>query len=446
MKKTVLSDRQLLLLCFLSLVLFGFILLSLPVSYKNGSPASWIDRIFTAVSAVCVTGLATFPTSDLSRTGQIFLLILIQTGGLGYVTFTTLYLFFPGTRFSFRSSSIIQQYFGENQVLHPRRIMLNILGFTFGIEFLGGLLLYWGMISQGESAPLFSSLFHAVSAFCNAGFSLYPDSLTRFTGNFRVLTGISLLIISGGLGFMVLWNLGKKFRYGKKVRLMYHSRLMLVLTPLFLLAGFFFFFLEEWDGLLAGLPRREALGAALFQSITTRTAGFNTIEQGGLSHPSLIVTLFLMLTGGGSGSTAGGLKVSTIFLLTLTLIKGVDDHGEVSFLKRRISREQLNRAGLYFMKAITLLFLSVLLVSLVEEGGWGGQFSFIDILYECVSALGTVGLSMGITEDLHILSKIVIIFTMFAGRVGLFAVIMPQIYASEAQKYIRYPKGEVLIG
>jgi len=152
-----------------------------------------------------------------------------------------------------------------------------------------------------------------------------------------------------------------------------------------------------------------------------------------------------MLTGGGSGSTAGGLKVTTMFLLSLVMIKGVDDHGEVTFLRRRIGREQLNRAALYFMKAIMFLFLSILLVAMTEQLSWGRSFSLMEIVFECVSALGTVGLSMGITSELHIMSKLVLICTMFAGRIGLFAMIMP-VYRAEVLKHIRYPRGEVLIG
>lgn len=446
MKKTILSDRQLLLLYFTTLILMGIFFLSLPFSYTRAQPAPWIDRLFTAVSAVCVTGLASFPSNDLSRIGQIFLLLLIQAGGLGYISFTTLFLFFPAARFSFRDSSIIQQYFGENQILQPRRIMLNIIGFTLGLELLGTVILYGGMRRQGVDNALFSSFFHAVSAFCNAGFSLYPDSLSRFSHNYIVIGGVSFMIVCGGLGFMVLWNLGKKIRYGKKVRLMYYSRLMLVLTPLFILAGFAFYLIQERRDLFASMSNGEAVMAALFQSITTRTAGFNTIDQGELSTPSLIVTLYLMLTGGGSGSTAGGLKISTMFLLTLILVKGVDDHGEVSFLRRRISRDNLNRAGFYFLKAMMILIISILLISIVEESRRGAGFSFMQIVYECVSALGTVGLSMGITADLQPLSKLVLIATMYAGRIGLFAIIMPQVYESEAYRHIRYPKGEVLIG
>ena len=446
MKKTTLSDRQLLLLYFLSLILMGVLFLSFPFSYKNHTPVHPVDRLFTAVSAVCVTGLSTFPTGDLSRTGEIFLLILIQAGGLGYVAFTTLFLFFPGARFSFRDSSLIQQYFADSQIMNPKKIIRNILGFTAGIELTGVFILYLGMRRQGVETPLFSSFFHAISAFCNAGFSLYSDSLTRFAGNPIVMTGVSLMIVCGGMGFMVLWNLRKKFHSFRSVPLMYHTRLMLVLTPLLILGGSLFYLIQERNALFEGMSWGRAAGAAVFQSITTRTAGFNTVDQVGLSVPSQLVTLFLMLTGGGSGSTAGGLKVTTIFLLSLILMKGVDDHGEVSFLHRRISRDSLHRAAVYFMKAITILFLSILLILLVEDSVWGGDVDFMKIVFESVSALGTVGLSTGITSDLHILSKLILIFTMFAGRIGLFAIIMPQAYESEVQRYIRYPKGEVLIG
>ena len=446
MKRHTLSNRQLLYLYFSSIILVGFFFLSLPISYRSGFPVPMIDRVFTAVSAVCVTGLATFPTEDLSRAGQGALLFLIQLGGLGYIAFTTLFLFFPGMRFSFRDSSIIEQYFGDSRVLKPKRIIRNILGMTFFLELTGAVILFGGMKRSGVESPVFSAVFHAVSAFCNAGFSLYPDSLTRFSANPLVIGGVSLMIVTGGLGFMVLWNLGKKLRAPGSVRLMYHSRVMLVLTPLFIVAGFFFYFVQERSGAFSGMGAGEAAGAALFQSITTRTAGFNTVDQGDLSLPSLFITLFFMITGGGAGSTAGGLKVTTIFLLSLILIKGVDDHGEVTFLQRRISRDRLYRAGVYLMKASAILFISILLILLVEDSYWGSSIGFLEILFEGFSALGTVGLSMGITAQLHSLSKIILIFTMFAGRIGLFAMIMPPAYEQEVQKYIRYPKGEVLIG
>jgi len=445
MRKAIyLSDKQILFLYFLALILTGFVLLMLPSSGKyHAIPV--LDALFTAVSAVCVTGLSTIPTDQFSRSGQIVILFLIQSGGLGFITFSTVYLFFPGSRFSFSNMAIIQEYYGSEHIQKPDKIVRRILGATFLIELSGILIIYPGMVRQGVDQPLFSSIFHGISAFCNAGFSLYPDSLTRFRNNSYVMSGVSLMIITGGLGFMVLWNLFRKIRSPRKVRLRYHTKVMIICTGILLLFGLLCFYFIERQRLFNGMNTGEALRAAFFQSITTRTAGFNTVEQSGFSGPSYVLNLVLMLVGGGSGSTAGGLKVSTAFLLVLIIVRGIDDHGEIPFLKRSISNELLNRASLYFMKAVTILVASVFLVSLFESFRWSGSFGFDEILFECVSALGTVGLSMGITSDLGELSKLVLICTMFAGRIGLFSIIIP-VVRPETIYNIRYPEGEVLIG
>jgi trk system potassium uptake protein TrkH len=439
-----LTDKQTLFLYFIVLIVLGTGLLMLPSSFDNG-PLGLLDALFTAVSAVCVTGLSTVATGDFSTSGQIIILFLIQAGGLGFITFSTLYLVFPGSRFSFSNMAIIQEYYGSEHIQKPERIVRRILGFTFSFELAGMVMLYIGMRRQGVDRPLYSSVFHGISAFCNAGFSLYDDSLTRFSGNPVVLAGISFLIITGGLGFLVHWNIQQYVSSRGKKRLLYHSRIMLVFTPLLIALGFLVFFLMERHRLLASMGTGEAVGAALFQSITTRTAGFNTIDQGGLSQPSFVMTLFLMLTGGGSGSTAGGLKVSTMFLLSLILIKGIDDKGEIPFMKRRISQDLLNRASLYFMKASVILMISVFMICLFESVRWNSSIPFRDIVYECCSALGTVGLSTGITSDLSSWSQSALICTMFAGRIGLFAIIIPAVH-SESVYNIRYPEGEVLIG
>ena len=439
-----LTDKQTLFLYFLILILLGTGLLMLPSSFNNG-PLGFLDALFTAVSAVCVTGLSTVSTGDFSLSGQIILLFLIQTGGLGFITFSTLYLVFPGSRFSFSNMSIIQDYYGSEHIQKPERIVRRILAFTFLFELGGMIVLYSGMRYQGVEHPVYSSIFHGISAFCNAGFSLYDDSLTRFADNPVVLTGISFLIITGGLGFLVHWNIMQCLSPGRKKRLLYHSKIMLLFTPILIALGFLVYFLMERHRLFASMDLKEAVGAALFQSITTRTAGFNTIDQGGLSLPSFGITVFLMLTGGGSGSTAGGLKVSTMFLLSLILIKGIDDKGEIPFMKRRISQDLLNRASLYFMKASMILMLSVFMVSLFESVRWNSSIAFRDIVFECCSALGTVGLSTGITSDLTPWSQLALICTMFAGRIGLFAIIIPSVH-SESVYNIRYPEGEVLIG
>lgn len=404
-----------------------------------------LDALFTTVSAVCVTGLSTVSTEHFSFSGQIILLSLIQAGGLGFITFSTLYLFFPGSRFSFSDTAIIQEYYGSEHIQKPKNIIRRILAFTLLIELVGMLILYPGMLKQEVERPVFSSIFHGVSAFCNAGFSLYPDSLTRFASNPVVITGISFLIISGGMGFMVLWNIFRVMKHSRHSKLRYHSKIMLLFSAILLFLGFIVFLLMERNRLFADMPLKKAMGAALFQSITTRTAGFNTVDQAGFSMPSYLLNLVLMLIGGGSGSTAGGIKVTTMFLLVLIFIKGIDDHGEITFLRRRISRDLLSRAGLYFLKALVILFLSVFLVSVFESFSWNSMAGFREILFECVSALGTVGLSMGITADLSDMSQMVLICTMFAGRIGLFTIIIPVVTA-ETVYNIRYPEAEVLIG
>ena len=439
-----LSDKQILLLYFLSLIFLGTLLLLLPSSFSEGRITP-LDALFTAVSAVCVTGLSTVDTGSFSFSGQIILLCLIQAGGLGFITFSTLYLFFPGSRFSFSNMAIIQEYYGSEHIQKPERIIRRILFSTLILEVIGMVILYPGMIRQGVDRPLFSSVFHGISAFCNAGFSLYSDSLTRFSSNPIVMTGISFLIITGGMGFMVLWNVARVCRTRGRVKLRYHSRVMILFTPVLLTLGFVVFYLMERTRLFHSMSGIESVGAALFQSITTRTAGFNTVDQAGFSLPSYLLNLVLMLIGGGSGSTAGGIKVTTMFLLLLVFIKGIDDNGEITFLKRRINTNLLTRAGLYFMKALAILFLSVFLVSLFEALHWNSTAGFREILFECVSALGTVGLSMGITSDLSSLSQLVLICTMFAGRIGLFAIIIP-VSSMDRAYNIRYPEGEVLIG
>lgn len=443
-KKLYLSDKQILFLYFLTLILAGWGLLLLPSSGRFGS-IPVLDALFTAVSAVCVTGLSTIPTDQFSRSGQLVILFLIQSGGLGFITFSTVYLFFPGSRFSFSNMAIIQEYYGSEHIQRPEKIVRRILVSTLLIELTGILIIFAGMLRQGVDHPFYSSVFHGISAFCNAGFSLYPDSLTGFRNNPLVMTGVALMIVTGGLGFMVLWNLFRKIQSPRKVRLRYHTKVMILCTGILLVFGFTVYFLVERNRLFGDMNTPDALAAALFQSITTRTAGFNTVEQSGYSAPSYILNIVLMLIGGGSGSTAGGLKVSTAFLLFLIMVKGIDDNGEVPFLKRRISRDLLSKASLYFMKAMTILVLSVFLVSLFESLRWSESFGFQEILFECVSALGTVGLSMGITADLGELSKLVLICTMFAGRIGLFAIIIP-VTRPETIYNIRYPEGEVLIG
>ncbi|MBI9100539.1 MAG: potassium transporter [Spirochaetaceae bacterium] len=416
-------------------------LLKLPSAWTGATPVSYIDTLFTSVSAVCVTGLTTIGTNEFSRFGQIIILIMIQAGGLGIISFSTIYLALPGSRVSLKNSKIIKEYFIMDTNLSPKDIVRAIIKVTLVAEITGMLLLFLAFNQENIENPLFTSLFHSISAFCNAGFSLFPDSLESFRDNGFVNTVVALLIVIGGIGFMVISDIIQFFK-GKRKRLRFHSKLMLIASASLILIGAIVYGITEWNGVLASLEREDKFLPIFFQSITTRTAGFNSIPQADLSPVSKFFTLLLMLIGAGSGSTAGGIKVSTAFILFIILLKGVDNSGEIRLFNRRLTSDNLTRAALFFVKAIFIVFLSIFLLFLFESGK---GFLQLDLIFECFSALGTVGLSTGITPLLSTAGKLVIIATMFAGRVGLFALIMPMNVRAK-DRFIDYPKGEVLIG
>lgn len=426
---------------FILNILLGSLLLELPIAWHGNSPLRFIDSFFTSVSAVCVTGLATVYTDDFSRFGQVVILLLIQAGGLGIISFSTIYLALPGSRVSLKNSKIIRGYFIMDSNISPKEIVRSILTVTVVAEMSGTLLLYLAFYRGDIPSPLFAALFHSVSAFCNAGFSLFPDSLESFRNNSLVILTISLLIIVGGIGFMVISDINQYLK-GEKRRLRFHSLLMLVASFSLIFLGALIYGFLEWNNSLGGLEAEQKILPILFQSITTRTAGFNSISQAELSPLTKFFTLLMMFIGGGSGSTAGGIKVSTAFILFVIIFKGLNDSGEVRLFKRRLSSEYLTRAALFFVKAVFIVFLSIFLMMYFESGK---GFSQLDIVFECFSALGTVGLSAGLTSYLSDAGKLVIIATMFAGRVGLFALIMPM-HFSYNDRFVDYPKGEVLIG
>lgn len=435
------SGKLLFFTYFIVNILLGSLFLKLPVSWAGAEPLRYIDALFTSVSAVCVTGLATVGTHDFSRFGQIVILVMIQAGGLGIITFSTIYLALPGSRVSLKNSKIIKEYFIMDSNITSKDIIRAILTVTIVTELLGTIFLLIAFVDQGVKNPVFTSLFHSVSAFCNAGFSLFPDSMESFKNNWIVNGTVFSLIIIGGIGFMVISDIIQKIN-GKRKRLRFYSKLMLISTASLIFLGAIVYGCLEWNGAFASLASKDKFLPILFQSITTRTAGFNSIPQSDLSPASKFFTLLLMIIGGGSGSTAGGIKVSTAFILFIILFKGVDDSGEMHVFNRRLTSDNLTRAALFFVKAVFIVFLSIFLLIYFESGK---GFSQLDIIFECFSALGTVGLSTGLTSSLSITGKLVIIGTMFAGRVGLFALIMPMNIRSK-DRFVDYPKGEVLIG
>lgn len=438
------SDKTVLFTFFPAVILIGSLLLFHPAAYGNPAAMdlSYLDALFTAVSAVCVTGLITVDTAQYTQFGQTVILLLIQIGGLGIISLSTFFLAFPGSRISFKSQKAIKGYYIEMLEVQPKKIVRNIVLMTLGIEAAGALLLYLYFKDSSLDSPLFTAIFHAVSAFCNAGFSVFSNSLENFRDVAPVNIIIMVLIISGGLSFLVfheLWTIA--IRKKKASLLSVHSKAVLSTTLVLIVTGFILFMLLE--------PGFSPL-AALFQSVSPRTAGFNSVPQADLSTPSTLLTMFLMLIGGAPGSIAGGIKVTTLFLLFIMIVRKPLENGSIVLFKRSLSASMLAGAAQFLVKALALLFVATLALTiseghslLAQPGEY--QASFIDIMFESISAFGTAGLSRGLTAYLSVPGKIIIMLTMFAGRIGLISMAMP-VKRKIEETLIQYPEGEVMIG
>ena len=435
------SQKILFVSYFVTLIFLGSLLLALPVSWNGSGSLAYSDALFTATSSVCVTGLITKGTEQFSSFGQGVILALIQFGGLGIITFTTAFLALPRARVSFRSISLVKKYYIDTVEFKSHHIVRSILFATVLIESTGFFLLYRQFNSTGVTRPVFTALFHTISAFCNAGFSTFPDSMIRFSHEKKILSIIMVLIFLGGIGFVVLDDIRKKILFRKRLSL--YSKIALGTSLSLVLIGAAFYYFSEANGVFSGLPIGQKVINSFFQSVTTRTAGFNSVEENDMRMISKVFTIPLMLIGGSSGSIAGGIKVSTFFILVAVIIFGVNSDGEMRIGNRKIDRNTIAHAFIFFGKAVFLLFFSTLLL-VISETVKGKGFSFLEMFYEVVSAFGTVGLSLGITGKLSLLGKIVIIFTMFAGRVGLVTMAISIVERKEVA--IDVPSEEVLIG
>ncbi|HUX19978.1 MAG TPA: TrkH family potassium uptake protein [Spirochaetia bacterium] len=437
------SEKLVLFGFFTSVILVGSGLLSLPAAWGGLHPLSYLNALFTSASAVCVTGLITVDTAQYTRFGQIVILLLIQTGGLGIISFTTVYLAVPKRKISFRSIHIIKEYYLDTVEYQTNSIVRNIVVATLSIELAGAIMLYFGFRTTVHHALIFTALFHSVSAFCNAGFSTFSNGLGGYTSNPGVSLIVVLLIVLGGIGFVVIQDLWRRAS-GSQKRLLLHTRVVLISTAVLIMVGLGMYLLLEWNNQFRRLGTGDRIVAALFQSVTTRTAGFNTINEAGMTATSKLFTLILMFIGGASGSTAGGIKVTTTAIIVLAAIRGVRREGEMEMGNRKIGASTIARAHIFAIKALAVLFVCIFLLTLTELHGRQTDVSFLQIVFESFSAFGTVGLSLDTTPHLTELGKIVIIFTMFAGRVGLISFALPGV--RKQQSNIHFPEGEVLIG
>ncbi len=420
---------------FVLAILAGSILLSLPIA-SSGPNISYIDALFTATSAVCVTGLTVVDTgSDWSLTGQIIILVLIQLGGVGVMTFATLLLLMAGAKLPFLDQLRLTENFGTPQGPRPVQLLKAVLLTTFVIEIIGALLIFFQIRTEFPvGQAIFNALFHSISAFCNAGFSTFGNSLENYQSQPLFLMTISFLIVTGGLGFIVIRDVLERMKGKadqnnrsdkngkKKTRLSLHSKICLTVSGILLFGGAIAFYIAEANGTTLGTNEVDRIANALFQSASSRTAGFNSLPQAGLSELSLLVTMILMFIGACPGSTGGGIKTTTFAIVLLLIYNRFRGRESVPIFKRSISRDSI-------IRALTVLLLSLVVVNLFfaflmfdDQAVSPEQLShgwFVDNLFEVISGFSTVGLSLGITAMLDTGGKLSLILLMFIGRVGL---------------------------
>ncbi len=433
------SDAFYLLFFFLIVISLGTALLLLPGIWAGGGRLSFTDAAFSASSAVCVAGLGTVDMSLYSRAGQIILMFLIQIGGLGIISFNSLILAVAGNHLGLTRRNTIQSFYLDGVEYRPQIIVRNIVLFTFIIEAAGAMVLSFLFWRSGEQDWLFMGVFHAVSAFCNTGISAFSNGLRRFADNIPVILAIMALIILGGIGFLVLNDALRRIT-GKTRRLQFHSKIILLMTAIIIIASSLFFIILEWNGAYTSLSVPNTVVNAIFQSVNTRSGGFDVIAQNTLSQASKILTAILMLIGGAPGSIAGGVKVTTVFVLFAFLFCPQDKDGDIKVGARRLTNDSVTKAVIYTFKALIILFVFITALTIVEQGT--GK-SFGSIAFEVFSGFGTVGLSMGITGDLTTAGKWIIIGAMFAGRVGLIGLAFPSLMRTNPQ--ITYSQGTLLM-
>jgi trk system potassium uptake protein TrkH len=435
-----LSPPQVLVLGFAAVILAGALILMLPVSSRSGQATDFLTALFTATSAVCVTGLVVVDTGTYWSTfGQAVILALIQIGGLGFMSMATFFFILMGRRIGLKERLIIQESLNQLRVAGVVRLVRAVLLFTVLTEgFFAVILSLRFYFDYGFPRCLWLGLFHAVSAFNNAGFDLMGDfrSLTGYVSDPVVTLSVATLIILGGLGFSTVMEL---YNYPRTRRLSVHSKLVLRVTGGLILCGALLFGLLEWGHILRDLPLSGKILASYFQAVTPRTAGFNTVDIGHLNAATQFLIIILMFIGASPGSTGGGIKTTTFALLGVTLLSLSRGKEDVEVFRRRIPPRQVYKALSVTLWAI-LLVSTVTLLLCVTEGG-----NFLAALFETVSAFGTVGLSMGLTPELTPLGRVAIILTMFAGRLG--PLTLAYAFAQRRHKTaIRYPEEKIMVG
>jgi trk system potassium uptake protein TrkH len=450
-KRDSLSPTQMIVFSFLSIIVTGTILLLRPWS-TTGDNLNFIDALFTAVSATCVTGLTVIDIgTELTQFGQWVILILIQVGGLGIMTFSTFFLYLIGRKVSIREREVLDTTLSYMPVSNIRSLLKKIVTMVFIIEAAGAVLLayHWHGWYPLPKA-IYHGIFHSISAFCNAGFSLYKNSFKDFSTDPFVNIVLIGLIIIGGLGFMVLFELKNFIRRpaGSIHRLSFHSKVVLVVTAGLIVLGTLLLFGMEQAHLYTKTPWEQGLLKSVFQSVTARTAGFNTIPIQSLSHGACLVLILLMFIGAAPGSCGGGVKVTTFGILITMIYSRLRGNDTPNLFFRTIPKETVEKA-LIIVFSSAILIGTIFLGLLVSEE-WSldpvvTRGHFLQLLFESVSAFGTVGLSMGVTPQLTTLGRVLIIILMFVGRIGPLTMALALTRRGSQGKF-RFAKGEIMVG
>ena len=421
MNKTIkhLSSAQVVLIGFLAIILAGSVLLCLPISSADGKVVSYVDALFTATTATCVTGLVTVPTvSTWSIFGQVIILLLIQIGGLGVITIAASIMMMLGKRIGIGNRILIQDSFNLNSLSGIVKFIKKVIIGTLIIEGIGTLLYMTVFVPDFGIKGIWISVFNSVSAFCNAGIDIISEnSLCDYALNPVINLTTSFLIISGGIGFVVWWDVIEIIKNKKRRHLRFlslHSKIAISATAVLIVVGTILFFIFEYNNPLTmqSYSLIEKVEASFFQSVTTRTAGFATIPQENFTNASSIVSLLLMFIGGSPVGTAGGIKTVTFVILLATAASVIKNKRTIDVFNRQISEKSIKKAIAVFATSFSVMTLSTILLSAASNA------DFLDVLYETVSATATVGLTRNFTASLNTVGKIIIIATMYFGRVG----------------------------
>lgn len=454
-KKNSLTAAKIMALGFAGAILAGSLLLWLPISSAPGVHTSYIDALFTATTSLCVTGLVTVSTfSNWSNFGHVIILLLIQLGGLGVVTCSTIAFIVLGKKITLKSRKIIQDTYNLDYMSGMVKLVQRIVIGTLTVEGIGAVCYAFQFIPQfGLGKGIWYSVFHSVSAFCNAGIDIIgPDSLRSYVTNPVINITTMLLIIVSGIGFVVWWDVMKctKDVCKKKIcphqfwqKLQLHSKIAITTTVLLIVGGAVLIFLFEYNNpvSMGSMSIGEKMMASLFQSVTTRTAGFESIAQADFSDSSSVVSIILMFIGGSPMGTAGGVKTTTIAVLILTTVAYFGGKKHTDVFGRQLTEENIRTAIVVTVTGLAFVLLMVMLLSFVTGG------AFLDVVYEVVSALGTVGLTRGFTSSMNLAGRIIIIISMYLGRIGPITLVSAvTVRSREANTSIERPEKRILIG